>query len=73
MVGTLDCGDVAANWLSKYVLDQDSGVRLGYHLPDIMPRRVVAKELKHCFKTLRNSDLVNCEVFCAKCAVLIVC
>jgi hypothetical protein len=73
MVGTVDCGDMAAKWLSKYMLDQDSGVRLGYHLADSTPRRVVAKKFKHCFKTLQDSDLVTCEIFCALCAILILC
>ncbi|XP_021919375.1 mitochondrial amidoxime-reducing component 1-like isoform X2 [Zootermopsis nevadensis] len=57
MLGTVDCGDMAAKWLSQYMLGKDNGVRLGYHLADIMPRRVADKNLKHCYKTLQDSDL----------------
>jgi hypothetical protein len=59
LVETVDCGDTAAQWLSKYMLNQDCGVRLGYHLTDTIPQRVAVKKLTQCYKTLRNSDLVN--------------
>lgn len=62
-VETVDCGDTAANWLSKYVLNQDRGLRLGYYLADIMPRRVAAEKLKQCFKTFKNKDLVIVRPF----------
>jgi hypothetical protein len=62
-VETVDCGDTAANWLSKYVLDQDSGVRLGYYLADVMPRRVADEKLKQCFKTFKNKDMVTVKPF----------
>jgi hypothetical protein len=62
-VETVDCGDMAANWLSKYMLDQDCGVRLGYYLADVMPRRVAAEKLKQCFKTFKNGDMVIAKQF----------
>lgn len=62
-VETVDCGDTAANWLSKYVLDQDCGVRLGYFLTDVMPRRVAAETLKQCFKAFENKDMVIVKKF----------
>ncbi|KAF2899113.1 hypothetical protein ILUMI_07067 [Ignelater luminosus] len=35
-VFTIDCGDKAAQWISEYILDKPSGLRLGLHdgLPD---------------------------------------
>lgn len=30
-IHALDCGDEAATWFSRYILNEDSGVRLGYH------------------------------------------
>jgi hypothetical protein len=63
MVETVDCGDVAANWLSVYVLGRDFGVRLGYYLPDVMPRRAADEKLKQCFKALKNRDLVIAKQF----------
>lgn len=63
MVETVDCGDIAANWLSKYVLGRDCGVRLGYYLPDVMARRTADERLKQCFKTLANRDLVIVRQF----------
>jgi hypothetical protein len=62
-VETVDCGDTAANWLSKYLLDKDCGVRLGYYLADVMPRRVAAEKLKQCYKTFKNRDLVIVNSF----------
>lgn len=59
VVETVDCGDTAAQWLSKYLLNQDCGVRLGYHLVDAVSRRVALKKFTQCYKTLRNSDLVT--------------
>jgi hypothetical protein len=67
VVETVDCGDPAAKWLSKYMLNQDCGVRLGYHLVDIIPRRVALKKLTQCYKTLRNSDMVNYGQFMYYC------
>ncbi|XP_055684865.1 mitochondrial amidoxime-reducing component 1-like [Lutzomyia longipalpis] len=37
-VSTIDCGDAVAKWLSKYLLDRDTGVRLVYY-PDTFPTR----------------------------------
>ena len=63
VVETVDCGDTAAQWLSKYLLNQDCGVRLGYHLVDTVSQRAVLKKFTQCYKTLRNSDLVTFEQF----------
>ena len=59
MVETVDCGDKAAQWLSKYLLNQDCGVRLGYHLVDPAPRMIALKKFTQCYKTFRKSDLVT--------------
>lgn len=59
VVETVDCGDAAAQWLSKCLLNQDCGVRLGYHLVDTVARRVAVKKFTQYYKTLRNSDLVT--------------
>jgi hypothetical protein len=66
-VETVDCGDTAAQWLSKYMLNQDCGMRLGYYLVDTMPRRVPFKEYMQCYKTLRSSDMVNFGQFIYYC------
>lgn len=29
---SIDCGDEAATWLSRYILDEDKGLRLGYNI-----------------------------------------
>jgi len=57
VVETVDCGDKAAQWLSKYLLNQDCGVRLGYHLVDPAPRMIALKKFTQCYKTFRKSDL----------------
>ncbi|KAJ8919366.1 hypothetical protein NQ315_016459 [Exocentrus adspersus] len=45
---TIDCGDEAASWFSRYILGRDSGLRLGYH--DASRRR----DLKKTHKTILN-------------------
>ncbi|PSN39534.1 hypothetical protein C0J52_12382 [Blattella germanica] len=45
-ISALDCGDEIASWLSKYILDSDTGCRLGYYVPDAMPLRAVAEKYK---------------------------
>nr|CAD7575731.1 unnamed protein product [Timema californicum] len=37
-VKTLDCGEEVASWMSRYILDKESGVRLGYHLEHVTQR-----------------------------------
>lgn len=45
---TVDCGDEAATWFSRYILDQPNGLRLGY-LPN-NPKR----DLKNSYPDLIN-------------------
>lgn len=42
-VDTLDCGEDVAEWLSRYILGQESGVRLAYY-PKTYPTRVVREK-----------------------------
>jgi len=44
---TLDCGDKAAEWLSNYILETDSGLRLGFY--DNRHRRNINKAYKKYF------------------------
>nr|CAD7460885.1 unnamed protein product [Timema tahoe] len=37
-VKTFDCGEEVASWMSRYILDKESGVRLGYHLEHVTQR-----------------------------------
>lgn len=56
----LDCGDDAAEWLSRYLIQKDSGFRLGYHggffKRDI--EKVYNKTLKF-YKAFKNETAVN--------------
>ena len=63
MVETVDCGDTAAQWLSKYLLNQDCGMRLGCHLDDTFQRRLTLKKFTPYYKTLRSGDMVNSGQF----------
>lgn len=38
---SIDCGDEAALWFSRYILEKDNGLRLGYH--DASQRRDITK------------------------------
>ncbi|XP_069697211.1 mitochondrial amidoxime-reducing component 1-like isoform X1 [Periplaneta americana] len=50
-VRTLDCGEKAASWFSKYILGNDSGARLGYYLQqDPAFRRDISKVRLNAFQ-----------------------
>ncbi|KAG5890165.1 hypothetical protein JTB14_005185 [Gonioctena quinquepunctata] len=64
---SIDCGNEAALWLSRYILEKDSGLRLGYH--DGSCGRDITKSHKKLldfYKNLTNystglySDLTSC-------------
>ncbi|XP_063222692.1 mitochondrial amidoxime-reducing component 1-like [Bacillus rossius redtenbacheri] len=60
-VGTVDCGEEAARWASRYVLNKDSGLRLGFYLMPVVERRSVEfkawAEFRTFYKKLRTQDL----------------
>lgn len=56
-IQTIDCGDEAASWFSRYILGKDTGLRLGYH--DSSRRRDIKKTHKTLldyYKNLSNSS-----------------
>lgn len=48
----IDCGDEVAKWLSEYILEKDSGLRMGYH--DGLQRRNIKEAFKKYFKYYPN-------------------
>lgn len=59
-VSIRDCGDDAAEWVSKYLMDQNTGLRLGFY--DSTRKRDItqthAEHLKE-YKNLDNTSLVR--------------
>lgn len=55
-----DCGDEAANWFSRYLLDSPNGLRLAYNLAEV-PRNLTGAYPKHAelFPKLDNESGVN--------------
>ncbi|KAJ8961038.1 hypothetical protein NQ317_010388 [Molorchus minor] len=54
---TIDCGNEAASWFSRYILGMDTGLRLGYH--DASRRRDLKKTHKTIldyYKNLSNNS-----------------
>lgn len=55
-----DCGDEAAIWFSRYILDEPTGLRLGYHFGEV--RRDITtthrEDIKR-FMNLNNKATVN--------------
>ncbi|XP_060530858.1 mitochondrial amidoxime-reducing component 1-like [Cylas formicarius] len=54
---TIDCGDEAASWISRYILEKESGLRLGYH--DASVRRDITrthKRIMDYYTNLSNSS-----------------
>lgn len=63
-VQTLDCGEEAAIWFSRYILGKDEGARLGYYLQENPAfRRDISKvkltAFQQHYKRLLNHDVVS--------------
>lgn len=56
-VSSIDCGDEIAIWLSRYICNEDMGVRLSYY-PDSKPSRPVRGRNLN-FKQLTDADSVT--------------
>jgi hypothetical protein len=64
-VQTLDCGEEAAAWFSRYILGKDTGARLGYYLQQNPAfRRDISKvkltAFQQHYKKLHDHDVVSC-------------
>lgn len=62
---TLDCGDEAAIWFSQYILEKDTGARLGYYMQENPTfRRDISKvkltAFQQHYKKLNDHDVVSC-------------
>ena len=57
MVGTVDCGDEVAKWISKYILGKENGLRLGYFIGGIGPKRKIAPKYT-ILSALKEDDQV---------------
>jgi hypothetical protein len=63
-VQTLDCGEEAAIWFSRYILGKDEGARLGYYFQENPAfRRDISKvkltAFQQHYKRLLNHDVVS--------------
>nr|CAD7399496.1 unnamed protein product [Timema cristinae] len=61
-VKTLDCGEEVASWMSRYILDKESGVRLGYHLEHVTQRNAYKppwSAFRVFYDKLRTKDIVS--------------
>ncbi|KAJ9578966.1 hypothetical protein L9F63_024925 [Diploptera punctata] len=45
-VGTVDCGDEVAAWINKYIYGEQKGLRLGYYIDGVAPKRQIATKFK---------------------------
>lgn len=53
----LDCGDEAASWISRYILDKESGLRIGFHNENFK-NRLLDKQKYRFYPELTNKDMV---------------
>ena len=56
----IDCGDEAESWFSRYILEKDMGLRLGFH--DAGKKRDISKTHKTLldyYTNLSNNSLVS--------------
>nr|CAD7266450.1 unnamed protein product [Timema shepardi] len=61
-VKTLDCGEEVASWMSRYILDKESGVRLGYHLEHVTQRNAYKppwSAFRVFYDKLRTKDILS--------------
>jgi hypothetical protein len=70
-VQTLDCGEEAAVWFSRYILGKDEGARLGYYLQQNPAfRRDISKvkltTFQQHYKKLHNHDVVSASQISVK-------
>jgi hypothetical protein len=73
-VQTLDCGEEAATWFSKYILGKGTGARLGYYVQEKPTfRRDISKvkltAFQQHYKKLRDQDVVSCPQRCVEATV----
>nr|CAD7614406.1 unnamed protein product [Timema genevievae] len=60
-VKTFDCGEEVASWMSRYILDKESGVRLGYHLEHVTQRNAYKppwSAFRVFYDKLRTKDIL---------------
>lgn len=55
-VEAADCGDAVALWISRFILRQESGLRLGYYTRNYTPRTT---QKFHTVFPITKHDLVN--------------
>ncbi|CAG2059758.1 unnamed protein product [Timema podura] len=61
-VKTFDCGEEVASWMSRYILEKESGVRLGYHLEHVTQRNAYKppwSAFRVFYDKLRTKDIVS--------------
>ena len=77
----VDCGDEVARWLSRYILNEDEGLRMLYNANENMPAKPLHKDLVTASKVL-EADLKNVDSVCfdfkygflmARMKILIIC
>ncbi|XP_050300005.1 mitochondrial amidoxime-reducing component 1-like isoform X2 [Anthonomus grandis grandis] len=66
----IDCGDEAASWFSRYILEKDSGLRLGFH--DASRRRDISKTHKTILDYYTNLSSNSTGLYSDLTAVLLV-
>lgn len=73
---TLDCGEEAATWFSRFILGKDTGARLGYYLQENPAfRRDISKvkltAFQQHYKKLHDHDVVSCSHSCNEITVVL--
>lgn len=66
-VTAIDCGDEAARWFSRYILEKDSGLRLGYN--DASRRRDISKTHKNLLNYYLNLSSASTVYYIDKNAI----
>lgn len=66
----IDCGDEAASWFSRYILEKDTGLRLGFH--DASRRRDLSKTHKNILDYYTNISNSSTGLYSDLTAVLLV-
>lgn len=54
----VDCGDEVAAWLSRCVLNQESGLRLGFHDENLKRRIMNDRNINKYYPQLKTNDMV---------------
>lgn len=74
-IDIVDCGNEVAQWLSKIILDKESGLRLGYYPDSSITQRSVSKgswkKYQNIYKNFDDNAFVSVAFYSFSLLILV--